>query len=220
MDNVWYVYRHRRLDINEVFYIGIGKSKNYFRAFSKAQRSNWWKSIIKNTRYEVEILQDCLTKEEACELEILLISEYKRKDCCGGTLVNMTDGGDGGLGKKHSDETKLKIGASNKGKHSFYGEDNPSFGKPKSEESLLKQSLTMTGRVRSEESRKNQSDTMKEQYKSGRLHLGAKKVIDTITGIVYNSIKEAGEAFNIKPNTLEKYLSGKLKNKTSLKYNE
>lgn len=218
METNWYVYRHRRLDNNQVFYVGIGKAKNYFRAYSKAQRSKWWKSIVKTTKYEVEVLTNSLTKEEACELEIFLISEYGRKDCCGGTLVNMTDGGDGVLGKIHSEETKLKISLSNKGKHSLYGENNPNYGKPRSESSKEKQRLTMTGRVRSKDSRISQSNTLKEQYKNGKFHSGAKKVIDTSTGIIYISIKEAAEAFGIKANTLEKYLSGKLKNKTNLKY--
>lgn len=37
--NKWYVYKHIRLDTNEIFYIGIGSIMNYKRAFSKQYRN-------------------------------------------------------------------------------------------------------------------------------------------------------------------------------------
>ena len=43
--NNCYVYLHRRLDTNDVFYIGISSSKNFKRAYNKKQRSIWWKNI-------------------------------------------------------------------------------------------------------------------------------------------------------------------------------
>lgn len=42
------VYQHRRLDKNEVFYIGVGLNKN--RAYSKNDRNSHWKSIIKKNK--------------------------------------------------------------------------------------------------------------------------------------------------------------------------
>ena len=39
------VYRHIRLDKNEVFYIGIGKTER--RAFRKDFRNKYWASISK-----------------------------------------------------------------------------------------------------------------------------------------------------------------------------
>lgn len=71
------VYRHRRLDTNDVFYIGIGDNK---RAYNKNARSVYWKRIVKKHGYNVEILVTDLSREDACELEILLIQEYGRKD--------------------------------------------------------------------------------------------------------------------------------------------
>ena len=112
MEDSWYLYRHLKPN-GEVFYIGIGKTKNFKRAFEKQHRSNWWTSIIKKyPDYEVQILKTGLTKEEACELETILISWYKRADCCGGTLVNMTDGGEGTSGKTCTDETRKKLSES------------------------------------------------------------------------------------------------------------
>lgn len=87
------VYRHIRLDTNEVFYIGIGHDIS--RAFSKQSRNRYWKSITNLTPYTTEVIFECLTWDEACKKEIELIKLYGRKDLGLGTLVNMTDGGEG-----------------------------------------------------------------------------------------------------------------------------
>jgi hypothetical protein len=133
------VYRHRRLDNNEIFYIGIGK--NRLRAFSKKYRNKFWNNIINKTDYSVEILYSNVCWEDAKELEIFLISLYGRRDIETGILCNLTDGGEGTLGiirvvsdenkKKqrermlgnkhllghvHSNETRKKISESNKGR--------------------------------------------------------------------------------------------------------
>ena len=62
----------------------------------------------------MSIVADNLQWEEACRLEILLIKKYGRKDLHTGTLVNLTDGGDGHKGMSQS--TKDKISNSLKGK--------------------------------------------------------------------------------------------------------
>jgi hypothetical protein len=103
-----YLYRHIRLDKQEVFYLGIGSDENYERANSTNNRNQYWHNIAKNG-YEVEIVLDNLTWEEACEKEKELIKLYGRKDLNEGTLVNMTDGGEGILGLKHTEETVKKI---------------------------------------------------------------------------------------------------------------
>ena len=110
-----YIYKHTRTDKNEVFYIGIGDSKNYQRAYDRSHRNRHWKSIINKTDYIVEIIQDNLSWEEARKKEIELIKEYGRKDLNEGTLVNMTDGGDGTLGFSMSYDTKLKLSNANSG---------------------------------------------------------------------------------------------------------
>ena len=73
MENNWYLYRHLKLN-GEVFYIGIGKTKNFKRAYERQHRSSWWMSVVNKYDYEVQILKTGLTKEEACELETILIS--------------------------------------------------------------------------------------------------------------------------------------------------
>ncbi len=113
-----YLYRHIRLDKNEPFYIGIGlnESNNYKRAYWTYERNFIWKKIVAKTNYEVEIVLDNLTWEEACEKEKEFIKLYGRKNINSGILSNMTDGGDGAFGMKHSAKTKLKISLAKKGK--------------------------------------------------------------------------------------------------------
>ena len=113
----WYVYRHIRLDKNVPFYIGVGSRAKYVRAYecSKSMRSEYWCKIVAKTDYEVEILLDGLTKEEAVKKEVEFINLYKRtKD--GGTLCNLTMGGEGMSGHQMSEESKAKISQKNKGK--------------------------------------------------------------------------------------------------------
>lgn len=50
------------------------------------------------------------------------------------------------------------------------------------------------------------------------LKLDGKKVIDTKTGFVYNSMHEAAEANGLKRYNLSSYLTGRTKNITTLKY--
>ena len=46
----------------------------------------------------------------------------------------------------------------------------------------------------------------------------SKKVIDESNGFIYSSVLEAAKAFNINKSTLQYYLTGRCKNKTTLKY--
>jgi hypothetical protein len=105
-----YVYRHIRHDKNEPFYIGIGSSNNYKRAYSTDSRNKIWKSIISKTNYDVEILFYDITWDEACEKEIEFIDLYKRK-CDNGILANLSKGGEGGATGFKRDINSVKIGA-------------------------------------------------------------------------------------------------------------
>jgi len=86
------VYRHRRKDNGDVFYIGIGGKR---RPSSIHSRNKFWNSIVNKTDYTIEILAKNLSAENAHELEILLIKEYGRRDLKTGSLCNLTEGGEG-----------------------------------------------------------------------------------------------------------------------------
>jgi hypothetical protein len=180
-ENNWYVYRHLKPN-GEVFYIGIGKTKNFKRAYEVNSRTKYWKNIVNKYNYEVQILTKNLSKEEACELEKLLILWYKRADCCGGTLVNMTDGGDGASGNIPSEETRKKRSEAQLGRlnHMYgkFGKDNPNYGKQKhSDEQKQKWSLERRGTQVGENNPfygKKHTDEQIEKWKSDerRTHKG------------------------------------------------
>jgi hypothetical protein len=126
-----YVYRHIRLDKNEPFYIGVGLSNDYGykRAYSTKNRNIYWQRIVNKTAFEVEIILDNLTNEEAFVKEIEFINLYKKRKN-GGTLCNIADGGNGGclglevnilrsialIGHKLSEAAKQKIAEKAKGR--------------------------------------------------------------------------------------------------------
>lgn len=80
----------------------------------------------------------CESDEEAIALEIRLIKEYGRLDLGLGTLWNLTDGGDGTAGYKHSSafKTKMKLRT---------GENNPFYGLTHSDEVRRRLSEVHTG---------------------------------------------------------------------------
>jgi len=106
------VYQHRRVGTNEIFYVGIGKNRE--RAFSHKNRNKHWYSVVRKEGYQVDILIEGTDWLSACEVERGLIKAYGRRDLGLGTLVNMTDGGEGAINP--SEETKEKIGNANRGR--------------------------------------------------------------------------------------------------------
>lgn len=127
IDRDCYVYRHIRLDKNVPFYIGIGKvydyrPEDYYRAIVKSpsQRNTSWLSITSRSEYEVEIMLENLTWEEAIIKEQEFISLYGRYKN-GGTLCNRTDGGEGCKGTKLTQEHKDSI--SEKAKERFKNDE-------------------------------------------------------------------------------------------------
>lgn len=89
------VYTHTRLDNGDVFYVGIGKDES--RAKDARNRNRHWKHIVKNCDYTIDITHKDIILEEACAIEKYLIAFYGRRDLGTGTLVNLTDGGEGSV---------------------------------------------------------------------------------------------------------------------------
>jgi hypothetical protein len=109
-----YIYLHRRLDTNEIFYVGRGTvskrasgkydTHTYQRAYANHKHNNHWLRVTNKTSWSVEIIEDYLSWEESILLEIKYIKEYGRLDLNEGTLVNFTDGGEGSRGINASDK--------------------------------------------------------------------------------------------------------------------
>lgn len=169
MDNKFYIYFHTKLTNDEVFYVGKGKNN---RAWSKRNRNNYWHNTVKKYGYIIHIVEKDLTEQQAFERETYWIQYFGKEN-----LVNLTEGGDGTTGFKHSDETRLKISNAKKGhklnlgrKHSENtlkkmseaqkGNKN-NLGKKASNETRKKISQSNKGKKRSEETRKKISEGRK-----------------------------------------------------------
>jgi len=182
------VYRHIRHDKNEVFYIGIGSEKRSRE--SGKRRSAMWNNIVAKSTYDIEIIFENLTGDQACLKEKEFIIIYGRKDKCTGTLCNMTDGGDGTLGQIHSEETKIKRGLA------ITGDKNGMYGKT--------HSYRLKAKWSSERSREK--------------HVLARKVLNTKTNEIFNCIKDAADSHNINYSTLCSWLNKSRPNKGNFIY--
>jgi hypothetical protein len=190
-----YLYRHIRKDKDEVFYIGIGSDDNYKRANNKSRRNPYWKTIAKNYGYEIEIMIEDLSWQQACIKETEFINYYGRKDLNKGTLVNMTDGGDGRYKSSPSKETKEKLSKFNK-------------GKVMSQETRDKISKTMKIKI----TKDNVKKMIWAKYYSWNIK---NPILDLSNGIYYKSPKEAALSKNLNPNTLYARLKGLMQNNTT-----
>lgn len=85
---------------------GYVRTDNHQPLFANAILKYGWDNIEHN------IVATGLTKEEADTIEQTLITKYKRI----GKSYNITDGGDGGLGTKHTEATKKHLSEIRKGK--------------------------------------------------------------------------------------------------------
>ena len=199
------VYRHRRLDTFKVFYIGIGKTEK--RAYSKKSRNKWWKNIILKTEYSVEIIIEDISWKEAQEVEVLLISEYGRRDLGLGNLVNLTNGGEGTQGIIVSDKTKQNMSTSATGrlKSEESKEKNRIASSNVSEETKLKRYLKNKGLKRTPEQCKRISES-----KMNTL------LLDVINGIYYKSMSEVCRIFGYSRKGIIRKLDNIEKNDTNL----
>ncbi len=140
------LYFHINTIKQEIFYVGIGDLDRPYKG--KSKRSNWWYNITKKYNYDIIIIHENLTWKDACELEIKYITQIGRKDLGLGTLVNMTDGGDGTIGYKHTQEFKDKISKIFK----QYYKENPCNG---SKNNMFNKNHTVDTKNKISKSKKN-----------------------------------------------------------------
>ena len=162
---------------------GYIKNEHFYRAIQKYG----WENI------EHIIVEQNLSKNDAAELEIKLIKEYKSNDYKFG--YNMSSGGEfGGSGVIVSQETRAKLSQKRKGRKL------PEYVKNKISESLK-------GHYISEETKKKISQSLKAKNMNGN----EKQVYCFETDKTYRSLSDAGKELNIKPCYISSVCKGKNK---------
>jgi hypothetical protein len=110
---MFYTYAHLKPD-NSVFYIGKGRGR---RAWAKDNRNPHWRHIVaKHGEHKVEVLAQWPTEQEAFEHEKFLIWCFRDM---GFSMANVTDGGEGPSGYRHTAETKAKLSLHHKHFHNL-----------------------------------------------------------------------------------------------------
>ena len=108
----FYTYAHYKPNGN-LFYVGKGHGN---RAYRKSGRNRYWQRVVaKYGDPKIEIIAHWDTEKEAFEHENLLILCFKDM---GYKLANITEGGEGCVGMRHTEEVKQRIRRLNTG-HKF-----------------------------------------------------------------------------------------------------
>jgi hypothetical protein len=109
---MFYIYEHRRLDNNNLFYIGKGKDD---RAYSIKDRSAEWRQVYSEAGgRKIEIVFQHENEDVVLAYERFLI---KTAIIWGEELVNKTFGGEGKSGRICSEAQKEHLRKINTGKH-------------------------------------------------------------------------------------------------------
>lgn len=168
----------------EPFYVGKGANNridehvfnSHIENDKNKLKTNSILKILNNKENVIKIkLYDNLTEEEAFKEEKRIIKLIGRRDLGNGTLVNLTNGGEGSSGRKLSKKTKQKISKSIKKLNKWKGENNPS----KKEEHKQLMSQLFKGRQFSDETIKKMS-VAKKGKKLSKSH--RQKVINGLIG--------------------------------------
>jgi len=156
----------------EPIYIGKGKgnrAKRHFILYKKYNTRFYSKmmSIIKDDfEPEISYLMKNLSEKDAFSLEKYYIELIGRKEY-GGTLTNLTDGGDGQSGI-FSDESKRKMSKSH------LGEKNAMFNKKHTDAAKLKISLSKKGKESTFKNKKHSVESKEKMSSKAKLRTGEK----------------------------------------------
>lgn len=225
MTKPFFVYQHKTADTGEVFYIGKGSIKrgSFERAYVTKKRSKFWNAVVAKHGLVVEVIESFETEQEAFDRECQLISLHGRRSD-GGTLCNLTSGGEGHLGLMASPETRAKLSAA------FSGERHPNWGKKLSEETCRKKSESLKSSPKNLRGKKlpdwwkqkiadtKQGELNPMHGKTGLDHPTSRMVVHTGYGYVFASVQEAADFFGMKMKTLHNQLSGHRPNKFNLEF--
>ncbi len=100
MEKIYYTYAYLRLD-GTPYYIGRGCGRRAYRHHGRR--------IRRPSRDRILLLKTGLSFADSVRHEIYMISIFGRKDNGTGVLHNLTDGGEGVPGSRHSAQTKKHL---------------------------------------------------------------------------------------------------------------
>ncbi len=173
---MFFTYAHYKPE-GGLFYIGKGKRR---RAYAMDNRNPYWQNIVnKYGKPHVELLARWDTEQEALDHEKLLISCFRDM---GYKLANITDGGEGTSGYKHTPEQREKNRQAKLGKPSWNKGTKGVMiawnkGVPMSEEQKIKLSAAKLGK---QSPRKGTKHTPEAIEKMRLVKLGKKQTPETI----------------------------------------
>lgn len=98
----FYVYAHYRKSDGAMFYVGKGSGKRYT---NDSGRNKYWRRIADKHGWSARIISQDMPEACALSLEMALIASRKE------ALSNITLGGEGVTGLKHSKEARRKMSA-------------------------------------------------------------------------------------------------------------
>jgi hypothetical protein len=210
MDNKFYTYAYLRKD-GTPYYIGKGKGR---RCYDRRGRAG---CKTPQDRSRIIFLKQNLTEEEAFRHEVYMIAVLGRKDLGTGILRNLTDGGDGSSGLRHTQETRERIRKSNLGrKHTEEAKEKISKihkGKKLSQEQIELMRRNSTGKRHTEEAKeKCRLAKLGNQWnvgKKGELHACSKRVeVSYPDGAIkiFPSLQSVAEAFHHDKGNLAKFV--------------
>ena len=197
----------------------IDKRENLYSQLGCKGQIKLYNSLVKYgwTQHKFEIIYELpqdITQEVLDQYEILYINQYKE---CGFKMMNIREGGSRG---KLSEETKLKIKYHpNRGKSISNALKGKSFSKEhiynmsQSRTNITKQNMSIAALVKTKS--KEHIDNMK----LGKLGKGGKQFICINDNKIFNTLREAGEYYNINIRTIQNITSGLSKQtKNKLKF--
>ena len=125
--SIYYVYAYLRSNDSTTakagtpYYIGKGVGKRAYKSHGKLP--------VPKDKSLIVMLESNLSETEAFNLEQSYIQQYGRKNIGTGILLNLTNGGEGSSGYKHTIDAKKKLSDSARssienGTHNFLGGEN------------------------------------------------------------------------------------------------
>jgi len=204
---MFYTYAHYKPLTNELFYIGKGKLN---RHLSKNSRNKHWHHIVNKHGFVSKILAWWDSEQEALEHEKLLIASFKD---LGISLCNVTEGGDGISGFKHTQETKNAFSTKRKGIHFRKTYDITEATRTKMRNSQL-------GRKHPEEVKKKISEANAGSNNAmyGKPSATRRKVLCLNTNKIYDSITDAAKELNLSNSKITLVCQGKRKHTGNYKF--